>query len=318
MRVVAALADGHLEAVALAQDHADRADRHGGAIGSRDVGVAKAAGGAVHDQVRADAAPAEGEHVLAVDVAAGAHAELAQDAAVEIEQHVGVRGIDRPVRVEVVEVRRQHAEIVGRWPAAGSCRSSRRRGRNGCPRRTASAAACAACRRAPPCGSRPAMPGAAALCTTRRGDRPIFTVHNLQEPCGLEVRVPAQVRDVVARRARGRLDHALARNLFVEGDFLAPSRRKVGAMRPFIVTSACLARCEVRPGRRARSCDRRAPATARRRDRRPAHSRATSGAARRPAELGQRVVQATVAELPRPQWLEPCIRRCILYISSMS
>ena len=50
----------------------------------------------------ADAAPGEREDVLAVDIAAGAHAQLAQDAAVEVEQNVGMRGVDRPVREEVV------------------------------------------------------------------------------------------------------------------------------------------------------------------------------------------------------------------------
>jgi hypothetical protein len=112
--VVAALADRHGEALALGQDHADRADA-GGAVGEGEVGVAELAGFAVDvDAAAEDAAPAHGEDVLAIDVARGGDAQAAHDAAVEVEQHVGVRGVHRAVGIEHVEVRRHHLQFVGR------------------------------------------------------------------------------------------------------------------------------------------------------------------------------------------------------------
>ncbi len=103
--VVAALADGHGEADALAQDHADRADLH------RLVGGATSVSRSSPDselttRCLADAAPAEREDVLAVDFARGAHAQFAEDAAVEVEQDLGVRGVHRAVGEELVEARR--------------------------------------------------------------------------------------------------------------------------------------------------------------------------------------------------------------------
>ena len=59
-----------------------------------------------------DAAPGEGEHVLAVHLAGGAHAQLAQDAAVEVEQDVRMRGIHRPIREEVAEAGGMHSEVI--------------------------------------------------------------------------------------------------------------------------------------------------------------------------------------------------------------
>ena len=100
------------EAAPLGQDHAHRADA-GGAVGQRHVGVAQPAAVAVDQQVRADAVAADGKDVLAVDLAAGAHAQLAQDAAVEVEQDVGVAGVHRPVGIELLEVRAFHAHLVG-------------------------------------------------------------------------------------------------------------------------------------------------------------------------------------------------------------
>src|SRR5574343_1693106 len=110
--VVLALADRHRETLAFLQDHADRADM-GRLVVEREVGVAELAGLGIDDQVRLDAAPGQREDVLAIDVAAGPHAQRAEDAAVEVEQHLGVRGIDRPVGEEVVVVRAGEAEVVG-------------------------------------------------------------------------------------------------------------------------------------------------------------------------------------------------------------
>ena len=77
------------------------------------VGVGQPAARAVDQQVRRDAMATDREHVLAVDIAAGAHAQLAQDAAVEVEQDVGVAGVDRAVGIELLEVRAFHAHLVG-------------------------------------------------------------------------------------------------------------------------------------------------------------------------------------------------------------
>ena len=60
-----------------------------------------------------DAAPGQREHVLAVHLGGGAHAQLAQDAAVVVEQDVRVRAIQRAVRIEFIEARRHHLQFVG-------------------------------------------------------------------------------------------------------------------------------------------------------------------------------------------------------------
>src|SRR5574343_965740 len=110
--IVGALADRHGKALPLLENHADRANM-GRLVGQRKVGVAELAGLGIDDQVRLDAAPGQREDVLAIDVAAGPHAQRAEDAAVEVEQHLGVRGIDRPVGEEMVVVRAGEAEVVG-------------------------------------------------------------------------------------------------------------------------------------------------------------------------------------------------------------
>jgi hydrogenase maturation factor len=58
--------------------------------------------------------PGDGEHRLAVQQLAGAHAQAAEDAAVVVQQHVGVGGIHRPVGIELLEVRAGHLVLVGR------------------------------------------------------------------------------------------------------------------------------------------------------------------------------------------------------------
>jgi len=106
LNIVAPAADRHGEAAPLAQDDADRADMRC-LVGERKVGVRQAPRLGIDDQVLADATPGEGKDVLAVDVATGAHAQLAENAAVEVEQHLGVRGIDRPIGIELRKVRGQ-------------------------------------------------------------------------------------------------------------------------------------------------------------------------------------------------------------------
>jgi ATP:corrinoid adenosyltransferase len=66
------------------------------------------------DLAAEEAAPAHGEDVLAIDFARGGDAQAAHDAAVEVEQHVGMRGVHRAVGIEHVEMRRHHLQLVGR------------------------------------------------------------------------------------------------------------------------------------------------------------------------------------------------------------
>ena len=61
----------------------------------------------------ARAVPAEGKHLFAVDFVAGPHAQLAQDAAVGLEQHIGVAGIDRAHGVERLVMQVGHARLCG-------------------------------------------------------------------------------------------------------------------------------------------------------------------------------------------------------------
>src|SRR5512139_312122 len=80
--VVAARADRRGEADALAQDHAHRADLDG-LVGDLHVGVHQPPGLRVDDQVLAEAAAGQREDVLAIHLARGAHAQFAEDAAIE-------------------------------------------------------------------------------------------------------------------------------------------------------------------------------------------------------------------------------------------
>src|SRR5574343_291175 len=111
--VVLAFADGHGKALVLLQDDADRADL-GRLVVEREIGVAQAPRFGIDDQMRADAASGQCKNILAIDVAAGPHAQRAQDAAIEIEQHIRVRGIDWPIREEMIVMRAHHAQVVGR------------------------------------------------------------------------------------------------------------------------------------------------------------------------------------------------------------
>src|SRR5512139_3434542 len=90
--VEAAPADRRHEPDALAQDRAHRADVDG-LVGDLHVRVGEPARLGVHDQVLAEAAAGEREDVLAVHLARRAHAQLAEDAAVELEQDLGVGSV---------------------------------------------------------------------------------------------------------------------------------------------------------------------------------------------------------------------------------
>src|SRR5574343_120826 len=251
--VVLALADRHREALAFLEDHADRADLRRLVI-DREVGVAELAGLGIDDQVRLDAAPGQREDVLAIDVAAGPHAQRTEDAAVEVEQHLGMRGIDRPVREEVVVVRAHHAEVVG-----GGLQL---------------AVAALLARRAEVVafneqhlGQRPALgvdflggalddhAGGGAHRT--RGGMPAIDLDRAQlaRAVRLEFRVVAQVRDADAGGA-GRLDDGLA---VFEGDGLAvEGEGLVHALPPFSVARCATASsrpviCRAAPSARSRS-----------------------------------------------------------------
>src|SRR5574343_1505388 len=111
--VVLAFPDGHGKALPLLEDDPDRTDLRSLVV-EREVGIGQLAGLGIDDQVRLDAAPGQRKNVLAIDVAAGPHAQRTEDAAVEIEQHLRMRRVDRPAREKVVVMRAHHAEVVGR------------------------------------------------------------------------------------------------------------------------------------------------------------------------------------------------------------
>src|SRR5271166_1817051 len=112
LKIIAALADRHGIADALDQDRADRADVRR-LVRDREIRVAELAARRVDHDVRGHAAAGERKYGLAVHVVARANAELALDAAIEVDQHVRVRSVDRPVRVELDEMRRHHLAVVG-------------------------------------------------------------------------------------------------------------------------------------------------------------------------------------------------------------
>ena len=110
----------------------------------RDGAVAQQSRRRIDHQVLAHAAAGEREHLLAVDLGRGAHAQLAEDAAVEVEQQLRVRRVHRAGRGR--SGRSAARSCRGRRPRPAACsgRSSRRTGRSGCPRRTAAGPSCGA------------------------------------------------------------------------------------------------------------------------------------------------------------------------------
>ena len=77
-----------------------------------EIGVGEAPRCGIDDHAGADAAIADVEHVLAIHIAARAHAEVAQDAPVAVEQDVRVRRIDVALRVEMVEPVRHELQVI--------------------------------------------------------------------------------------------------------------------------------------------------------------------------------------------------------------
>ncbi len=151
---------------------------------------------------------ADGKDVFAIDIAAGLDAQLAQDAAVEVEQDVGVAGVDRAVRVELLEVRAFHAHLVGRGlqQAVATFLATR-------------AEVIAFDEQHLQQGLAVAVeffgiafdlqPGAGAHAAGSPGVAIDFHAAQPARPMGREIRVPAQVRDV-AMRTRGGLQQGLA------------------------------------------------------------------------------------------------------------
>ena len=113
LEIKAALADRHDVANALDQDRADRTDMRG-LVRDREVRVAEFAALRIDDDVGRHAAPGERENGFAVDITARSHAEFALDAAIEIDQHIRMRGVDWSMRVELDKMRRHHLAVVGK------------------------------------------------------------------------------------------------------------------------------------------------------------------------------------------------------------
>ena len=84
-----------------------------GLVGSRKRAVAQLATGRIDHQPGTDAPAIDCEYILAVHVTAGAHAQFAQDTAVEIDGDLRVRGIQLAPREEMGKVRCQHVGVIG-------------------------------------------------------------------------------------------------------------------------------------------------------------------------------------------------------------
>jgi len=106
-------ADRHGEALALADDAADRTDRGRHRVVA-DRGVGRREVRAVHRHAPMDAAPDIAEDTLAIDILRGPDAAPAAYAAVGVERDVGVRGVDRAAGFEPRKLGRLgHAEAIG-------------------------------------------------------------------------------------------------------------------------------------------------------------------------------------------------------------
>ena len=106
-----ALADGHGITGPLGHDRADRANMRR-LVGEHQPGVAKLARRRIDDQMRGAPSPRQAEHVLAVDVPARAHAQLAHDAAVALQNDIRVRRIDPAAGIIVRIMRVEHFKLV--------------------------------------------------------------------------------------------------------------------------------------------------------------------------------------------------------------
>ena len=60
-----------------------------------------------------DAAPFDREDIFTIHIPAGPDAEFTENAAVKVDHRLGMRGIHWPARVEMLEVWRQHPDVVG-------------------------------------------------------------------------------------------------------------------------------------------------------------------------------------------------------------
>ncbi len=111
MLVVAPFADGGFESAAFQQDRADRTDLRG-FVTKVKSSIHQPPRWRVNDQMRTDATAADGEDALAIHIPTRAYTKAAKNAAVEIDEGLGMRGIDGATRIEVREMRSQHPGVV--------------------------------------------------------------------------------------------------------------------------------------------------------------------------------------------------------------
>jgi len=102
--VILALADGYGEAVALRQDYSDRTHLCR-LVAKGDIRIRQVPRFGIDDQVLLDARPDRANTFLRSTSLLARMPQLAQDAAIEVEQYVRMRCIDRPVGEQVIEMR---------------------------------------------------------------------------------------------------------------------------------------------------------------------------------------------------------------------
>lgn len=84
-----------------------------GAIIQANLTILEFAAGGIDDQALVDATSSNGKHIFTILVPAGAHAQVAEYAAVVIDQNIGMRSIHFPLCVKVREVVVQHIQMIG-------------------------------------------------------------------------------------------------------------------------------------------------------------------------------------------------------------
>jgi len=87
---------------------------HSGAVSEFHGRIGKSAAHAVDHEVRADAVPGNREHILTVDVMTRAHTQFAENAAVKVDQQVGMTCVNGTARVKLFEEHVLHVHLVGR------------------------------------------------------------------------------------------------------------------------------------------------------------------------------------------------------------
>ena len=240
---------------------------------------------------------------------AGPHAQLAQDAAVEVEQHVGVRGIDRPRSGR--SARSAGSSCRGRRPppAAWQLPLFSQAGQKWLP---STNSICTSMRRSPLSSGVSLCDGHARRRRCGAGSHvAAVDLHRaeLAAAVRLEFRVVAQVRDIAPRRQR-RLDDRLAGPV---GNVGAVQRERlclVHRTAPSVASGA-----GGRRRRRGRSSARAAASAPSRSNAGLERQRRAAGARR----LGRNFFSVSNSGLhavwPSPQWLVACSSRARSTIS---